>query len=273
MYEEKVAAAEYIKSKIGDRKPKILIILGSGLDSVAENCQNAVHIPYGDIAGFPGTTVEGHKGELICGTIGKTEVLVMRGRFHLYEGYAPSLFAFIIHTFKLLGIEKIILTNAAGCLNENFNVGDLMLITDHINFSGKNPLEGKNDDMISSRFFPVTPTYSLEMRNDFKDIASKIGITLREGIYMMVLGPNYETNAEVVMFRKWGADAVAMSIVPEVLAAASCGLQVCGISVLTNMGAGMKGSVLDHKDVLQKGAEAGVKLSKLIVEYLNKQES
>jgi inosine/guanosine/xanthosine phosphorylase family protein len=270
-YEEKLAAAEYIKGRIGGKKPKILIILGSGLDAVAECIKDAVYIPYKDIPGFPSTSVKGHRGRLVCGTIGNNEVLIMQGRFHLYEGCEPSSIAFVIHTFRLLGIEKIIITNAAGSLNEDFKVGDLMIITDHINFSGRNPLEGANDDRISDRFFPVTSAYSVEMIEDFKKIASDLGVIMRQGVYIMVLGPNYETNAEVRFFCKMGADAVGMSTVPEVLAAASCGMKVVGISVLTNMAAGIKGSVLDHDDTLQQAAEAGVKLSKILTEYLKEQ--
>lgn len=271
MLEEKLAAAESIKGKIGGRKPEILIILGSGLGGIADNLEDVIRIPYGDIKGFPVPSVKGHKGELICGRMHGVDVLVMQGRFHLYEGYEASVVALVIHAFKLLGISRMIVTNAAGSLNEAFNPGEIMLITDHINFSGRNPMAYPNDDDISDRFFSVSSAYSKEMADDFRRIASALRIKLNEGVYMMVLGPNYETNAEVKAFRILGADAVGMSTVPEILAAASCHMEVCAVSVITNMAAGIEGSVLNHEEVVKMANTAGENLGKIIAEYIREQ--
>jgi len=242
-------AAAYIRSKLGDRKPQVGLILGSGLGAYADDLEDAVCIPYSEIPGFLVSTVEGHRGQLVAGRRAGMSVLAMQGRFHYYEGYSQQEITLPVRVMKSLGIGDLIITNAAGGINESFGEGVLMLITDHINYSGQNPLIGPNLSSFGPRFPAMTKVYDPVLRRRLQDAAKAEGIDLREGIYTMYSGPNYETPAEIRFFRAIGADAVGMSTVPEVIVAAHCDMRVLGISCITNMAAGMSDVHLSHAEV------------------------
>lgn len=257
-----------LKAMLENRKPKTAIILGSGLGEIADRIENPLIINYTDIEGFPPSTVVGHQGKLIIGKIFEKEVLCMQGRFHLYEGYHPSLICDVIKAFKLIGIEKLLITNAAGSLNPNFEPGSLMLIEDHINFSGQNPLVGHNDEELGPRFPDMSNAYDNELRIQLAEVAAQNHIELNHGVYLMVLGPNFETPAEIRAFKLLGADAVGMSTVPEVIAAVHAGIKVAAISAITNFGAGLQNHALSHEETISGASEGAKKLTKLITMYL-----
>ena len=231
-------AAAYIKEKLNGRKPEIAITLGSGLGDLAEQLTDAVQIPYGDIPHFPVSTVAGHKGQFVVGKLEGREVLCMQGRFHYYEGYDLKQVTLPVRVMKLLGIGTLIVTNAAGGINTGFRPGNLMLIEDHLNLTGENPLIGENLEAFGERFFDMTVAYDREYRTLAENLAAELDIPLQKGVYAWLTGPNYETPAEIRYLRTIGADAVGMSTVPEVLVARHCGLRVCGISCITNLAAG-----------------------------------
>ncbi len=263
---EKIAAQ--IKNKLAGRTPSTAIILGSGLGGLGEKIENPCIIEYKDIEGFPQSTVSGHKGRLIAGFLEGKEVLCMQGRIHLYEGHAPTAINTIIKTFQLLGIKELIVTNAAGSLDENMAPGSIMLIKDHINFSGRNPLVGPNDEKFGPRFPDLSNAYTSSIRQKVKEIAQRENIPLHEGVYLMVLGPNFETSAEIRAFRILGADAVGMSTVPEVITAAHSGIKVLGLSVITNFGTGMRQGEQSHTETLNQAEKAALNLTRLICGYL-----
>ena len=250
MYEQIERAASFIKSNIKD-VPEIGLILGSGLGVLAEQIQQPIILPYADIPEFPVSTVEGHAGQLVVGELCGKKVVAMQGRFHYYEGYSMDKVTFPVRVMKLLGVETLVVTNAAGSVNESFVPGDLMLITDHINFMGTNPLIGANDQRFGPRFPDMSEAYNKELRALAKQIAMKQGFDLKEGIYVGNTGPTYETPAEVRMARVLGGDAVGMSTVPEVIVARHCGMKVLGISCLTNMAAGILDQPLSHDEVME----------------------
>ncbi|MGA2546614.1 MAG: purine-nucleoside phosphorylase [Rectinemataceae bacterium] len=243
-------AANSIADRIGEA-PRTALVLGSGLGSLAEEVEGAVALPYAEIPGFPLSTAPGHAGRLVAGRLAGKRVLVMQGRFHYYEGYPAFRIAFPIRVFRELGIERLILTNAAGGANPGFSPGDLMLITDHINLTGQNPCIGENDPLIGSRFFDMSHAYDPGLRADALRAAAELGIELREGVYAWFSGPSFETPAEIRMARTLGADAVGMSTVPEAIAAAHCGLRVLGLSCITNMAAGMSDRPITSEEVLE----------------------
>jgi len=243
-------AADYIASKTSI-KPQVGLIMGSGLGILGDYIEEAVTIHYSDIPHFPISTVEGHAGELLVGKLSGVSVILMRGRFHMYEGYGAELTAFPVRVMKALGADKLLVTNAAGGINTNYEAGDLMLISDHINFTGRNPLIGPNDSSIGVRFPDMSEGYSRRMRAVAKEIASQQGFALREGVYLAVLGPSYETPAEIRMMRTLGADAVGMSTVTEVIAARHCGMETVGISCITNMASGILDQPLSHEEVIE----------------------
>ena len=230
-------AAAYIKEKLNGRKPEIAITLGSGLGDLAEQLTDAIQIPYGDIPHFPVSTVAGHKGQFVVGKLEGREVLCMQGRFHYYEGYDLKQVTLPVRVMKLLGIGTLIVTNAAGGINTGFRPGNLMLIEDHLNLTGENPLIGENLEAFGERFFDMTVAYDREYRTLAENLAAELDIPLQKGVYAWLTGPNYETPAEIRYLRTIGADAVGMSTVPEVLVARHCGLRVCGISCITNLAA------------------------------------
>jgi purine-nucleoside phosphorylase len=249
-------------------KPEIGMILGSGLGVMADEVENPTVIRYETIPHFPVSTVEGHAGELVIGTLSGKGVVMMKGRFHLYEGYEPSVIAFPIRVLTALGISRLIVTNAAGGVNESFLPGDLMLITDHLNLAGANPLIGKNDDRLGPRFPDMSSAYNKDMMRVAERAAAAQGMTLRKGVYAWFTGPNYETPAEVRMSRVLGADAVGMSTVPEVLVAVHGGVNVLGISCITNMAAGILDQPLSHQEVMETAQKVEQSFKQLVRDIL-----
>jgi purine-nucleoside phosphorylase len=256
-------AADYVLSKIS-RRPRIGIVLGSGLGGFADRLAETLRIPYSEIPGFPTSTAIGHKGELVLGSVGSIPVALMAGRFHLYEGYSPQQVASGIRLFRDLGVAKVVLTNAAGGINSTFVPGALVLITDHINLQGANPLVGRNDETVGCRFPDMTEAYAAELRSIAKQTALELGIRLEEGIYAAVLGPSYETPAEIRYLRTIGADLVGMSTVIETIAANHLGIDVLGISCVTNLAAGLSSQKLNHDEVLATSARMTGTLIRLL---------
>lgn len=263
------SAANYIKSKAGDI-PEIAIILGSGLNNLAELFENKTIIDYKDIPGFPISTVVGHKGRFVIGELSGKRVLAMQGRFHFYEGNPMEDVVLPVRVMKILGIKQLIVTNAAGAVNKEFSAGNLMLITDHINFLGTNPLIGKNYDEFGTRFPDMSDAYYKEGRKMVKELAKTLSIDLKEGVYCAFTGPTYETPAEVKMARIMGADAVGMSTVPEVIVANHAGIKVIGISCLTNMAAGILDQPLCHSEVVEASNQASTNFEKLVAAIVEK---
>jgi len=248
---------------------KIGLILGSGLGGYAEKIENKRFMNYSDLPGFPQSRVEGHKGRFVIGELFGKTVICMQGRFHFYEGYPQSDIVIPIRVMKLLGVEKLLLTNAAGGVNLDFSQGDLMMISDHINFSGSHPLIGPNDDDFGPRFPDQSNVYDRDLRAGVREAAKKAGVKLQEGVYMMFSGPSFESPAEIVFSRIVGASAVGMSTVPEAIAAAHCGIKTVGISLITNMAAGIGDQSLSHEEVQETAAIASEKFSKLVDQILS----
>ncbi|MBN1648882.1 MAG: purine-nucleoside phosphorylase [Spirochaetales bacterium] len=230
---------------------KNAIILGSGLGGLADSAENRTCIDYADIPGFPISTVSGHHNRLVAGTIAGKKVIMMQGRFHYYEGHAMQKIIFPVRVLKKLGISNLIVTNAAGGVNTLFSPGDLMLITDHIKLVADSPLRGANDDEFGPRFNDMSSVYSSHLITLAANTAAQRSIGLRKGVYMYMTGPSYETPAEIRAARVLGADAVGMSTVPEVIAATHCGMEILGISCITNMAAGILDKPLDHSEVME----------------------
>ncbi|EMF0067026.1 purine-nucleoside phosphorylase [Enterococcus hirae] len=243
------------------------LILGSGLGELAEEIEEAIVIPYDQIPFFPTSTVVGHAGQLVYGTLSGKKVLAMQGRFHFYEGHSIQTVTYPVRVMAALKAHSVIVTNASGGVNESFVPGDLMLITDHINFTGQNPLIGPNEDEIGPRFPDMSEAYTLTYREVAKEAASRLDLTLKEGVYMGYSGPTYETPAEIRMSRTMGADAVGMSTVPEVIVAAHSGLKVLGISCITNLAAGMQAN-LNHEEVVETTQRVKQSFKALIKEVL-----
>ena len=249
-------AAEYLRARLPAR-PDLALVLGSGLGGLADRIEDPVYIPYGQIPRFPVSTAPGHAGRFVFGRLSGRMVLCMQGRFHYYEGHDMAAIALPVRVLKALGCRALVLTNAAGGVNWDFSVGDFMLITDHINFMGANPLRGENDDVIGPRFCDMTHVYTPEFQQTARQVAAQQGITLREGVYLGYMGPSFETPAEIRAFRTLGADAVGMSTVPEAIAASHCGLPVLGVSLITNMAAGMAGKRLSGDEVIEIANQRG----------------
>lgn len=257
-------AAAYIQSKISET-PEVGLILGSGLGVLADLVEQPVTIAYGDIPHFPVSTVEGHAGELLIGKISGRTVAMMKGRFHMYEGYGPELTAFPVRVMKAIGVSKLLVTNAAGGVNTSYKAGDLMLISDHLNLTGRNPLIGANDNRLGVRFPDMSQAYSPQLRQKAKDVAASQGVELQEGVYVGFLGPNYETPAEIRMLRILGGDAVGMSTVSEVIVAQHAGMEVLGISCISNMAAGILDQPLSHDEVMETAELVRDKFLKLVI--------
>jgi len=243
-------AAAYVRSK-SSIQPQVGVILGSGLGDVVNAIDVETAIPYGDIPGARASTVMGHQGRLVLGHANKLPVAVMQGRVHFYEGYEMDEVMFLSRMLGRLGIQKLVVTNAAGGINTSFIAGDLMLITDHINLMGVNPLRGPNVEELGLRFPDMTEAYPETMRNIAKEVGAAMGLQLKEGVYLALSGPTYETPAEIRAFRILGADAVGMSTVPEVIAASHMQIPVLGISCITNMAAGVLKQKLHHTEVIE----------------------
>jgi purine-nucleoside phosphorylase len=262
-------AADFIKTKIGS-KPQIGIILGSGLGSLVNALEHPLEVDYSDIPGFPQTTVPGHAGKLVFGMLGGKYVLVMKGRFHFYEGYNISQVVFHIRVFKLLGIDNLLVTNAAGGINTAFKPGDLMIITDHISLFAPSPLRGKNFEMFGTRFPDMCGVYNSCLIETAREAAQEEGIGLKEGVYSFAQGPMFETPAEIRALRIMGADAVGMSTVPEVITARHSGMKIMGISCITNMAAGVPGQPPNHKEVMDTAKQVEKKFAMLVTRIVSK---
>lgn len=258
-------AAAYIRKQIGEISLDAGLVLGSGLGDMAEEIKNPVSIDYKNIPNFPVSTVPGHAGKLIVGELEGKNVLCMQGRFHFYEGWGMDQVVFPIQVMKLLEVRNLILTNAAGCINKDWRPGDLMIINDHIKLTtSENPMRGHNEDELGLRFFDMTRAYDPELRALAAKVARSQGLDIKEGVYMFFAGPSFETPAEIRAARILGADAAGMSTVPEVIAAAHCGLKTLGISCMTNMAAGILDQPLGHDEVLETGLKVKKSFSALI---------
>jgi purine-nucleoside phosphorylase len=263
-YQQKLnESAKYISNRT-KYKPEIGLILGSGLGSIGDQIEDAEYYPYNEIPNFPVSTVEGHAGRLVIGKLEGKQVIAMQGRFHFYEGYHMQEVTFPVRVMKLLGVKTLIVTNAAGAVNTSYTPGDLMLIKDHLNMTGNNPLIGRNLDEFGPRFPDMSNAYDEDLRRKVKEIAKTLNIDLQEGVYACMTGPAYETPAEIRMLRTLGADAVGMSTVPEVLVAIHSGLKVIGVSCMTNMAAGILDQPLDHSEVMETSAKAREKFITLM---------
>lgn len=263
LYARAEQAARTIRSRTG-LKPEVAIVLGSGLGGFADEFAEAVAIPYGEIPGFATSTAEGHAGRLVIGRVGLVPVIAMQGRVHYYEGYSLEEVTFPIRVFKLLGIKRLILTNAAGGIDIELNQGALMVISDHLNLMGVNPLRGPNDEKFGPRFPDMSEAYSRELQQLAVEVARTLGIEIRRGIYAALAGPSYETPAEIHMFRACGADAVGMSTVPETIVARQMGIEVLGISCITNMAAGISDEPINHAEVMETGRRVRETFTKLL---------
>jgi purine-nucleoside phosphorylase len=264
-----LAAAVRLRSSL---VPELGIVLGSGLGGLADELEDAVAIPFSELPGWPAATAPGHEGRLLLGRLAGRDVAMLQGRLHLYEGHDPGLVIQPLLLFARLGARAVVLTNAAGGLDPTYGPGTLMVIADHLNLTGLNPLVGPNADSIGARFPDMTEAWSPRLRSRLHAAAAAEGVELAEGVYVGLLGPNYETPAEVRLFAKAGGSAVGMSTVIECIAARWAGLEVCGISIVTNAGAGYSGQPLSHEEVLAAGAEAGPRLGRVIRRFVAEYE-
>ncbi|HET7105092.1 MAG TPA: purine-nucleoside phosphorylase [Terracidiphilus sp.] len=263
-------AAEYIRQKIGVLKPRVAFVLGSGLGAAAESAVGSIVVPYDEIPHFPRSTVEGHSGRMVIGRFGEALALLMQGRVHAYEGYTPRQVTFPMRVLGALGIRAVVLTNAAGGIKEGYRVGQLVLLADHINMMGWNPLAGPNDPRFGAgegtglRFTDMSEAYSKRLRDMAKRAAADEGFAMEEGVYLAVSGPSFETPAEIRAFRTLGATLVGMSTVPETLVARHMGIEVLGISCVTNLAAGLSETRLSHDEVFEAGRQVERRLAGLL---------
>jgi len=273
LYEQVAEAVASIRARVS-LKPTVALILGSGLGELAAEVRDATAIPYGEIPHFARSTVVGHAGRLLIGTLADVPVVMMQGRFHFYEGYTPQVLTLPVRVMSALGAQTLLVTNAAGGINPAYRPGDFMLISDHINLpglSGANPLLGTNDERFGERFPPLAKAYDANLRALARSVAANMSsLTLHEGIYAMVGGPSYETGAELRFLRAIGADAVGMSTAPEVVVARHMGMQVLGISLITNAATGAESEEVKHKEVLSTADAAREKFASLVLGILRK---
>lgn len=256
--------AQSILKRRPDFQPTLGIILGSGLADIADKITDSISIPYAELPGFPVSSVIGHHGKMILGYLNKIPVVCCQGRVHLYEGMQGKDFKIFIRTLKCLGCHTLIMTNAVGSLNKDLKVSQLVLISDHINLHPMSPLSGPNDEEFGPRFFPMDDAYDPNLRHIIQQAAKKLSIPLKDGVYISVLGPNFETPAEIRAFRQLGADVVGMSTVPEVIVARHCGLKVAVISVVTNLAAGLNDEPITHEGTVHFAAKASNNLGRLL---------
>lgn len=261
-------AVDIIKARKPGFAPRVAMILGSGLGVLAEQMTDAVSIGFDELPGFPISTVHGHAGELVLGTLAGVDVACMKGRGHFYEGYGMGVMTSAVRTMKLLGCEMLFVTNAAGSLRPEVDAGSLVAITDHINLLPGTPMIGPNDERFGPRFFSMSNAYDADIRNLVKDTAAANGITLHEGVFVAYPGPNFETAAEIRMMSRLGADTVGMSVVPEVISARHCGMKVAGVSVITNLAEGLSPFQLSHEQTLKYAAIGAKDLVALILAFL-----
>lgn len=268
-YDDYLRAAQAIRAKT-DLAPEFLLILGSGLGFLGDLLESAVQIPYADIPGFRASTAPGHSGRLLLGTLCGKRVMVMQGRLHRYEGYEPQEIGFPVRVARLLGAHSMVVTNAAGILNTELQVGELMLISDYLNFSQASPLAGPNIEQFGVRFPDVGAVYDRAYRALAKEAGQSLGLSLREGIYCNALGPQFESHAEVRAFRMLGGDAVGMSTVPESITAAHCGMRTLGISLLCNYAAGLFDNAVTEQEVIEGAERAKPYFSALVMKFLER---
>lgn len=275
-FDQVMEAAEYLQSKLGTLTPQIGIVLGSGLGAVADAVTGPVFVPYSQIPHFPQSTVEGHSGRIVAGRLGGVPVVVMQGRVHSYEGYTPQQVTFPMRVLGAAGVRTAVLTNAAGGIQKGYHVGQLVLLGDHINHMGWNPLTGPNEPRFGfrpgagQRFFDMTEAYSKDLRALAQQAAEEEGFTLNEGVYLATPGPSFETPSEVRAFRSLGATLVGMSTVPETLVARHMGLEVLGLSCVTNLAAGLGETPLSHEEVSETGHMVENRLTGLFQRLLPK---
>ena len=257
-------AVDVIRARLPHRAPRVGLVLGSGLNGIAATIEHATAIDYADLPGFPRPGVEGHAGRLVLGRLGGVEVACLQGRVHLYEGVPAAAVNILPRTLKALGCDTLILTNAAGSLRPEIELGSIALIEDHINLLGQNPLVGPNDAALGARFPDMSEVYDRGLRTLAQQVAARLGIALRSGVYLATLGPSFETPAEIRAFRALGADLVGMSTVPEAISARHCGLKVVGFSIVTNLAAGLADHALSHEETLTVAAQAADRLQRLL---------
>ena len=263
-------AADIIRARKPGFTPRVALILGSGLGVLAEQMADAVAISYADLPGFPISTVHGHAGELVLGTLAGVPVVCMKGRGHFYEGYGASVMTSAVRTFKLIGCELLFVTNAAGSLRPEVDAGSVVVLNDHINLLPGSPMAGPNDERFGPRFFSMANAYDAETRELVKAVAAEKGITLNEGVYLAAAGPHFETAAEIRAFRTLGADVVGMSLIPEVIAARHCGLKVAAVSAITNLAEGLTPFALSHEQTLKYAAVAAKDMITLIQSFIER---
>ncbi len=269
-FDEVSEAASYLRNEMGSMKPRVGMVLGSGLGEAAEAIANPLIVPYAAIPHFPQSTVEGHSGRIVAGMMAGAPVIILQGRVHYYEGYTPQQVTFPIRVLGALGVRALVLTNAAGGISETYRLGQLVLLTDHINMMGWNPLVGPNEPRFGLkegaglRFFDMTEPYSSWMRSLARDVAATEGFELGEGVYVGVSGPSFETPAEIRAYSAMGATLVGMSTVPETLVARHMGMDVLGISCVTNMAAGLSATPLSHEEVFKTGQQVRWRMRRLL---------
>jgi purine-nucleoside phosphorylase len=267
-YQSYTESADYVKSRLRGFTPAYLLILGSGLGVLAEQVRDPIYIPYGDIPHFKTSTAPSHTGRFVCGVLGDRPVMVMQGRMHMYEGYSAGETAYPVRVAKLLGAHTLIVTNAAGGINLDYKVGDLVALNDFIRFNFPNPLIGKNIPEFGPRFQDMTHVFDRDYLKLVKEIAGEQGITLMEGVYFYASGPQYETPAEIRAFRLLGADIVGMSTVPECICAAHAGMRILGLSLVTNMAAGVLDKPLTEEEVINEAQAAQDRFARLLLAFL-----
>ena len=261
-------AADAVRDRLGVRSPVIGIVLGSGLGTLADRLTDARRVPYAEVPGFHAPKVDGHRGELIVGQLGGREVICLAGRFHMYEGYPARVSAFPIRVLHALGARRLFVSNAAGGVRRSFRAGELMRIVDHLNLTGQNPLTGPVEPG-DQRFNDMTEAYSVDLGERLDAAAQVLGVALAQGVYAGLLGPNFETPAEVRMLERLGADAVGMSTVAEVIVARNLGMAVAGISLITNPGAGISPTPLNHAEVMAEGEKAAGAFGDLVAHFVS----
>src|SRR5579863_90600 len=269
-FEDVTEAAQFLRGKLGKLSPRVAIVLDSGLGAVANRVTEKIQVPYSEIPHFPQSTVDGHSGRIVAGRIGGAPVIVMQGRVHFYEGYTPAQVTFPMRVLGALGIDAVILTNAAGGIDESYELGQLVALSDHINLMGWNPMVGPNDPRLAKRrnaglrFFDMSEAYSKRLRTLAAQAARDEGITISEGVYLAVTGPSFETPAEIRAFRTMGATLVGMSTVPETIVARHMGMEVLAISCITNLAAGLGSTPLSHEEVFEAGRQVEHRLARLL---------
>lgn len=268
-YEQYFESAEYIRSKMNGKNPKVAIILGSGLGVLSEEIENKIVIDYKEIPNFPVSTVAGHAGQLIIGNIGNKEVIAMNGRFHYYEGYDLKETTFPIRVFKLLGIETLILTNAAGGINTSYNAGEFMVINDYLSFFAESVLRGTNLSEFGERFTDMSETFNKQLSEKMRNVIQKVTGVTHVGVYAYMKGPTYETPAEIRALRNMGADAVGMSTVPEAIIAHHAGINTVAVSCITNMAAGVLNEKLSHEEVKNTAERVKYTFKQIIKEFID----